>query len=149
LLDKDNEAIIRFTADEEYDVEIEEDSQKNSDEDGSDDDSDEYEAPPSSDHVEYQVSYSDYLAAIMDPNTICGDMNIDLLFHTLNPSDLSDKILKKEMKKALFASKDEDPDAIEGFEKLKIKNKSGQLIFSKSWLRNYFKKIKKILTHKK
>ena len=149
LLDKDNYGVLEFTTSDDYEDEGEEDSENedSSEEENSDEISDDYNPPDAP--KKYQVNFSDYLGAVKDPDITCGDKNIDLVFHTLNPSDVSDKILKKEMRKTLFIRNDEDPEAIKEFENLDIKNSRGQLMFSKNWLKSYFSNIKKRLTGKK
>ena len=148
LLDKDNYGVLEFTTSDDYEDEEEgSEKEESSEEENSDEISDDYNPPDAP--KTYQMTYSDYLGAVKDPDIVWGDKNIDLVFHTLNPSDMSDKILKKEMRKTLFIRNDEDPEAIREFENLDIKNSRGQLMFSKNWLRSYFANIKKRLTGKK
>lgn len=66
----------------------------------------------------YKVTYSDYLAAILESEMLCGDLNIELLFHTLNPSYMTERIMKKEMYDALFFG-NEDKEVVDLFNKLK------------------------------
>ena len=88
----------------------------------------------------HKVTYSDYLAAILDPNVLCGGINIELLFHTLNPSHLTEWIMKEELKDALFfGNEDEETKLL--FSKLKWKIRGGKEIMSKDWITEYYDKI--------
>jgi hypothetical protein len=90
------------------------------------------------------VTYSDYLAAILDPSMLCGEINIELLFHTLNPSYMSDRVLKHEMEDALFFGVESDK-TITGFKKIKGKKRENKILISKEWITKYFNKIRRIL----
>ena len=92
----------------------------------------------------YEVSYSDFLAAALDPEMLCGEANIELLFHTLNPSHMATRVLKSEMKDALFFGI-EDENEIQGFNKIKGKKRDNKILISKEWITSYFYKIKKVL----
>lgn len=96
----------------------------------------------------YQLTYSDYLAAILDPDMLCGKMNLELLFHTLNPSHLSDSVLKKEMKTALFFGT-EEPEVEKEFDRIVGKRSSDdKTLISRDWITDYFRQIKKVLKGK-
>lgn len=92
----------------------------------------------------FLVTYSDYLAAILDPEVLCGEINVELLFHTLNPSHMSDIILKNELKGALFFG-NEDDDVVKNFEKIRFKQSDKKHMLKRQWFEKYFAKIKEKL----
>lgn len=94
------------------------------------------------------MTYSDYLAAIIDPDILCGETNIDLIFHTMNPSYLSEGILKKECRAALL-SDETDKEILKGFEnEIDFKERSGRQLIYKDWIIKYYRDIKKVLKKK-
>lgn len=122
----------------------EDDDDDEDDEEGSESEISQKEFEPKT----YHVTYSDYLAAILDPDMLCGKMNLELLFHTLNPSHMSDSVLKKEMKNSLFFGT-EDAEVGKEFDRVVGKRTSdGKTLISKNWLTDYFRQIKKVLKGK-
>jgi len=89
----------------------------------------------------YKCHYSDYLAAVIDHEMLCGDFNIELLFHTLNPSYMTERILKKEMKQALFFGV-EEKEVEKAFDMLKCRIRDDKEIVSKKWVEKYYRKIR-------
>ena len=65
----------------------------------------------------------------------------------MNPSYNSDKILKKEMKSALFFG-NESKEEIKGFDDIEGIERSNRVLIKKSWVSDFFKEVQKILMKK-
>ena len=48
-----------------------------------------------------ELSYSDFLAAMIAPKLLCSTSNIDIIFNTISPSSQAEEILSKDILKTL------------------------------------------------
>ena len=103
LLDNKNLGYVNFKATpEETNYRSDESSEENSEASDEEDSGSHSKNEGKETQNVYQVTYSDYLAAIFDSEILCGEINIELLFHTLSPSYMTNRIMKDEMGDALF-----------------------------------------------
>ncbi|CAI2362813.1 unnamed protein product [Moneuplotes crassus] len=135
LLDKNNTGTLNFFPDSPKTNYMESDTSKGN--------SDSLEVSKESQKY-YKVTYSDYLAAIIHHDVICGEVNVELLFHTLNPAYMTDIVMKNEMRDALFLGNNNKKEE-KMFDKLKCKTRSGKEVISKEWVMDYYDKIYKKL----
>lgn len=91
----------------------------------------------------YKLTYSDFLAALVDKDLLWGELNIELLFHTLNPTYNNDKILKSEMELQLYFHDNLKEKA--GFDKIEGIERENRVLIKKQWVQDFFAKIKKRL----
>lgn len=72
-----------------------------------------------------ELSYSDFLAAMLNTDLLCSDENVENIFHALNPTHLCDEVFKTEIEKALFGP-NEDQQVIKGFKDINPPQRSSK-----------------------
>jgi serine/threonine protein kinase len=69
-----------------------------------------------------KISYSDFMAAMIDKEITCGPDNAEIAFHFLNPTYLTDDMFKKEFRKAIVC-KNDDTQVVEGIDEIQTKER--------------------------